>query len=346
LKNIASKATFDSAATDPVGTIGRYESTTPSGDFLFESQVRYVVDVLGTPTWVFLRGSYGSKAAPSGATLAAPLGIEHSYFKYDSAGTELEERYVPDGDLSAWVQVPVSSGGNANAPTATSPQNFFVNEDVAIGTTVGTVTATPAAAGPIVYVIADADDFVIDSATGVITTTTELNYSANPSYALAAYAVEGEAARPITVNISVNEVQEDMSNNVKTSDPGWNSFGQPTALLAGVNIGDTVIFRTEPSGPGVATYPMPSATGTFYEKYIYDIEDNGSGGKYRRFREGVVYRSSAPGLTDTPMGGEMTWYHVKTADTNSDTDVYKAVMQRQTANSTIVWKWRQTGTTT
>ncbi len=85
---------------------------------------------------------------------------------------------------------------------------FRVAETSAVGTAVGTVTATTMGAGPVTYALTagnDAGAFAIDASTGALTVASALDYETTPSYPLTVTASDpagGTATAAVTVTVT------------------------------------------------------------------------------------------------------------------------------------------------
>ena len=149
--------------------------------------------------------------------------------------------------------VPVLSGTNTitinltnvNETPAIAPQTFSVNENVASGTTVGTVVATdPDAGDTLTYAITGGNTgtaFAINSSTGVITTLGPIDFETIPSYALTVSVTDaGALSASNTITVNINNVNEAPIANDDNGGPYSVLSGQTLPIVApGVLSNDT-----------------------------------------------------------------------------------------------------------
>ncbi len=114
---------------------------------------------------------------------------------------------------------------------------FAVREDAAVGTEVGTVTATPAGGGALTYLIAagnTGDAFAIDPATGALSVAAPLDYLTTATYTLTVSVATGTA--DVTVTMTVTGV--DCANGTVIDDPRSHAalVGDCRVLLAALEI--------------------------------------------------------------------------------------------------------------
>ena len=81
------------------------------------------------------------------------------------------------------------------APVAGTPVDASLAEDVAVGTVVGTVSATDPEGADLTYALTTGVPFAVDPDTGAITTTAALDHETAASYALAFTASDGPTPR-------------------------------------------------------------------------------------------------------------------------------------------------------
>jgi hypothetical protein len=96
--------------------------------------------------------------------------------------------------------------GNPTAPTITSGETFSIDEDVSIGTTVGTVNATGLPAPT--FSLSDDSVFSVNSSTGVITTVAALDFETTNSYSLTVTATNSEGTANQSITININDIAE------------------------------------------------------------------------------------------------------------------------------------------
>jgi len=131
---------------------------------------------------------WGSASGPSGAGTGAG----------DSVSSAI--------DFTPWL---TSAPAACGVPVVVGDAGFSVAEDAAVGTNVGTVTAT--GSGTLVYSITAGNTgnaFAIDPATGVITTTTALDFETTPQYVLTVLVSDGSLSDTATITINVTDVVE------------------------------------------------------------------------------------------------------------------------------------------
>ncbi len=112
-----------------------------------------------------------------------------------------------DVDYDPWSTSP---GALCNTAPVADDATFTIAEDAAVGTTVGTVTATDDGA-TLAYAIAagnGAGKFTIDDATGEITTAAALDFETTPSYSLTVEVSDGQYADTATITIDVTNAAE------------------------------------------------------------------------------------------------------------------------------------------
>lgn len=136
---------------------------------------------------------------------------------------------VPTLTASTTVTVNVLNAPENNAPVITSTNTASVNENVAVGTLVKTVTATDPDANAITYSITSGNSegmFAINAATGAITTLRTPNFENTSTYTLTVRATDngfGSLSATQTLTISINNLNEspeyDAIQSVLNSDP-------------------------------------------------------------------------------------------------------------------------------
>jgi hypothetical protein len=143
------------------------------------------------------------------------------FFRLEAEGLEerltpFSYRYYAQGGWTAdSIAVALQTELNPNVAPTISNQSFSVNENVAIGATVGTVAASdPNAGQTLTYAITGGNTgnaFAINANTGVITTASAINFETLGTYTLTV-RVTDNAGTPLsktaTVTINVNNVNE------------------------------------------------------------------------------------------------------------------------------------------
>jgi Cadherin domain/Domain of unknown function (DUF4214) len=153
--------------------------------------------------------------------------------------------------LSATVTVT-----NVNeVPTAGPPVSASFAENVAVGTVVGTVSATDPEGAPLVYALTTQNvPFAVDPTTGQITTTAApLDYETATSYALALTASDGTNAAALSASVAVTNVNEAPVAS------GSTSFTVGENLPSGTVVGTLAAVDPEGSSVGytLATTGVP-----------------------------------------------------------------------------------------
>jgi hypothetical protein len=183
-------------------------------------------------------GSTGNCIADNNAgatnTTGSSVTLENNWWGSASgpsgAGTGTGDSVSPAIDFTPWLTTaPAACGASVTVGDA----GFTVAEDAAVGTTVGTVTAT--GSGTLGYSITagnTGDAFAIDPAAGVITTATALDYETTPTYALTVEAASGLGSDTATITITVTDVT-DMADGPSFDDvPTTHTFHGDVEWLA------------------------------------------------------------------------------------------------------------------
>lgn len=160
-----------------------------------------------------------------------PTEERYSYF-YDGNAQQIDHILVTDGLLADAQYDAVHLnlqllGTGATLPSDHDPQvallmlgqapsdlaisNASVDENMPAGTVVGTLSATDTANDTLTYALTDDADglFVVDAATGVVTTTAPLDFEAIDHYALVATATDrGGLSTTLDFTVAVNDVNE------------------------------------------------------------------------------------------------------------------------------------------
>ena len=223
-------------------------------------------DTGNTVTYSITAGNSAGKfsiGSSSGAiTVAAALDYET-----DSSYTLTVEASDGNGGTdTATVNITVTDVNEAPVFGSTT-YTFSVSEAAAIGTSVGTVSATdPDSGNTVTYSITagnSAGKFSIGSSSGAITVAASLDYETVSSYSLTVEASDGNGGTDTaTVNISVDNV-----NEISISSPA-----DP------VREGNDMIFTLDAdfavTGDVTVTYTFDnSSTATYAVDYTFDFED-------------------------------------------------------------------------
>ncbi len=129
---------------------------------------------------------------------------------------------------------------------------FRVAETSAVGTAVGTVTATTMGAGPVTYALTagnDAGAFALDAASGALTVASALDYETTPSYPLTVTASDpAGATATAAVTVTVTDVDEA---------PGFGTADYAFSVAEDAAVGATVgtVDATDPED-GTLTYAI------------------------------------------------------------------------------------------
>ena len=140
-------------------------------------------------------------------------------------------------DFDPWLTTePAGCGVEVNAGNG----SFTVAEDVAVGTSVGTVTAS--GSGILDYSITAGNTgnaFAIDPATGAITTAAALDYETTPAYTLTVDVTNGATSDTATVTVDVTDVFEPPTTPTFDDVPATNTFFADIEWLAaeGITLG-------------------------------------------------------------------------------------------------------------
>ncbi len=186
----------------------------------------------------------------------------------------------------AWGEpsaVLTTSTGTCTPPVFGPVPAMSVSEHAAVGTAVGTVTATDAEGSTVTYAITEGDDdgqFAIDAATGAITVAGALDYETTASYSLTVAASDAAGSTATaTVTITVTDIVADYD----TDDDG---------LIAVTTLAQLDAIRLDLDGDGASTdtgyaaaFPdaatgmgCPAAGCTGYELMAdLDFDTDGSG---------------------------------------------------------------------
>ena len=175
------------------------------------------------------------------------------------------------GDELGTLEVSFTIAQTNRAPVfGSATYNFSVAEDAAVGTAVGSVSATDADDDGLTYSIETGNGdgkFAISSA-GAITTAGTLDYETDSSYALTVQADDGSGGTATaTVNVSVTDVDESTTgpltgftlvdasdqsvlatlsdgSSVELSDPDGGSYGIRADLAVGETVGSVELSLT------------------------------------------------------------------------------------------------------
>jgi hypothetical protein len=147
-------------------------------------------------------------------TTGTPITFENNWWGASDgpsgSGAGSGDAVTTDVDYDPWL---TSEADICNPLPVVSDAAFSIAEDAAVGTSVGTVTATDDEA--LTYTITAGDPggaFAIDLATGEITTAAALDYEATPSYSLTVDVDDGLHSAEATVDITVTNVAPTVSN--------------------------------------------------------------------------------------------------------------------------------------
>ena len=147
-----------------------------------------------------------------------------------------------------------------SAPTFGRPMYLFaLTEDVPVGTTVGTVSATDPDGDTLTYAITAGNTggaFAINSATGAITLATALDYETTSAYSLTVQVSDpGGASDSATVNIAIMNVDEN-------SPPQFGSASYTFSVAEDASVGDAVgsVSATDADGDTL-TYSITAGNG-------------------------------------------------------------------------------------
>ncbi len=176
-------------------------------------------NLAGSSTLSFENNWWGSATGPSGA------------------GTGSGDGVYGDIDFTPWL---TSEPAGCGAAVLASDANFTVAEDVAVGTSVGTVTAS--GSGTLAYSLTAGNTgsvFAIDAATGAITTAAALDYETTPTYTLTVEVSNGSSSDMATVTVDVTDVFETPTTPTFDDVPTTDTFFADVEWLAaeGITLG-------------------------------------------------------------------------------------------------------------
>ena len=162
------------------------------------------------------------------------------------------------GQATAAVNITVTDVDENSPPEfGSASYEFIVAEEVAVGTAVGTVSATDADNDTLSYgITAGGGDgkFAIDGTTGAVTVAAPLDYETTASYALTVRASDGKGGTAdATVNITITDVVEDPdgtragaeSMGTQSPDKGRQFFRDKSLNRAGGDAVDYYAFTTD-----------------------------------------------------------------------------------------------------
>ncbi len=226
------------------------------------------VDVPTTLTYSITSGNnLGMFAidASNGEITAASAAID-----YETTIQYILGIHVTDGTLADDETVTVNINNVNEAPVIDALQIFDIDENSAIGTSVGTVLATDVdVPTTLTYSITSGNNtgmFAINSSTGAITAASDaIDYETTAQYILGIHVTDGSLADDETVTVNINNVNEApvfTSNNpvpvnenqtatltIEASDPESN----PITYYLPVGTGDNNLFSITPSS-GILTF--------------------------------------------------------------------------------------------
>ena len=339
---VANDATFAVSENSASGTaVGTVSATDPNaGDTL-----TYAITAGNTG------GAFAINSGTGAITTAAALDHEAS------ASYALTVTVTDDGNpaLSDTATITVNVTNVNEAPSA-SDTSGSVAEDVSVGTSVATVTATdPDAGDTLSYAITAGNTggaFAIDSS-GNITTATALDYETTASYTLTVTVTDsGSLTDTATVNVTVTDVAEATGpklvrttvNNVSSA--GW------TSVNLGQSYNSAVIIAT-PMYPNSSVAPVVTrirnVSGSGFEVKL-DRADGQTGtvtmdvsvvaveeGVYTVANDGV--KMEAVKYTSTVTGAKNAWTAENRSYQNSYTSpvVVGQVMSANDADWSAFW---------
>ena len=242
---VANNATFAVAENSASGTaVGTVNATDPNaGDTL-----TYAITAGNTG------GAFAINSGTGAITTAAALDHEAT------ASYALTVTVTDDGNpaLSDTATITVNVTNVNEAPSA-SDTSGSVAEDVPIGTSVATVTATdPDAGDSLTYAITAGNTggaFAIDSS-GNITTATALDYETTASYTLTVTVTDsGSLTDTATVNVTVTDVAEATGPKLVRTTVNNVSSASWTSVNLGQSYNSAVIIAT-PMYPNSSVAPV------------------------------------------------------------------------------------------
>ncbi len=198
-------------------------------------------------------------------------GSGSAFFVVDNVSGEITVTALLDfeTDPQLILDVEVTAGGESDTATITidvtdameppivGDQSFPVDEDAAIGTSVGTVVASDPDSGAVLsYAFNPASaDFAIDSGTGEITTLVTLDFETTPSYVLTAEVTDNDAlSSTATITINVGDVGE-------APEVTDQSFDVAEGAAIGSSVG--TVAATDPDAGAVLSYAFNPASTDF-----------------------------------------------------------------------------------
>ncbi len=153
--------------------------------------------------------SAGGRVAVDAATGAVTTTVALDY--ETATGFTIIARVTDAGGLSTDATLNIAVGNVNEAPTALTLDNATVGENLPAGAVVGRLSARDPDGNPLSYALSDSAGgrFAVDAATGVVRTTTALDYEAAASYAIVGTATDaGGLSTSAGFTIAVTNVNE------------------------------------------------------------------------------------------------------------------------------------------
>ncbi|WP_346187115.1 cadherin domain-containing protein [Rubritalea halochordaticola] len=210
----------------------------------------------------------------------------HSFqTEYLNAGDQLFVRYERVGVLvtGGWFgvdDIQIDLLGLNAAPVA-GDGTFSVDENAAPGTVVGSVSATdPDVADTLTYSISAGNaggEFVIDSATGQISTTTALDFESTSQYVMTVEVSDGRLtdSANVTINVSdLNEAPVAVDTNVSIAEDTSAGSSVTTVSSTDQDVGDSVSYSITAGNDG--SFAINSTSGEITLATMVDYETTSS----------------------------------------------------------------------
>lgn len=167
--------------------------------------------------------------AASGEIMVADM----SLLDYETTTSFTLSLSVTDGTLSANATITVNVNDvNDTASLTMANATMSIDENSAVGTMVGTVSATYTGTGTLAYSITNGNNsgaFSINSGTGVITvaSSSELDFETTTSYVLSLEVTDGTLTDNAAVTISVNDLEEIVTGFEDVLPAGLKAYPNP-----------------------------------------------------------------------------------------------------------------------
>ncbi|WP_346190067.1 cadherin domain-containing protein [Rubritalea halochordaticola] len=197
----------------------------------------------------------------------------------DVTSARLYDRALTAAEVSVLGGVPLNDGGAGNSAPVASGDTFSLSEGLVAGTSVGSVSASdPDTGDTLAYAITAGNTgnaFAINSSTGEITTTAELDYEASSSYSLTVTVTDsGGLSDTATVTVNVSNVNEaPVANDTSGSVAEDVAVGTSVALVTSSDpdAGDSVSYAIT-AGNTAGAFAINSSTGEVTTATALDYE--------------------------------------------------------------------------